>query len=84
MKTNQLILLEARKNLYEWLLFIRKFEHDLKNIHYLQAYSITNKIVLYLHAIYSYNLLFLHMVFKRIKVTDDPEIMKSSVFFEYL
>ena len=51
-KTNQLILLEARKSLYEWLFFTKKCKHDLKNINYLQVYSATNKIILYLHAIY--------------------------------
>ena len=50
--TNQLISLEARKSLYEWLFFTKNCEQDLKNISYLQAYSVTNKIILYLHAIY--------------------------------
>ena len=30
----------------------KKCEHNLKNISYRQAYSVTNQIILYLHAIY--------------------------------
>ena len=29
---------------------LKKCEHDLKNIYYLQAYSVTSKIILRLHA----------------------------------